>query len=174
MQLLLVTLIAICPLTYASTWRQLSSNAPWSGRSDPQLVELHGKRILLGGHENRNYYNDVWESADGGRLWRQLLLSAPLAPHSYRMAKCQNGHVFLMGGHNAGTWFNDVWSSEDGLSWEQITSNAESWQPRAAAALQIRGADGQMFLMGGSTSFLKPIGNGTVLNDVWASRDAGK
>ena len=64
-----------------------------------------------------------------------------------------------------------MWSTADGASWHLVTKTAE-WSPRAATALQFR-PDGTMFVMGGSNGLLKPIGNGTVFNEVWVSTDLG-
>eukprot|EP00966_Prymnesium_polylepis_P200841 4653795-Prymnesium_polylepis.1 len=75
----------------------------------------------------------------------------------------------MLGGHNGATWFNDIWSTADGVTWKLVTA-AAAWSPRAAAALQFL-PDGTMLVMGGSDGLLKPIGDGKVFNDVWASVD---
>jgi len=158
---------------YAATaeWTQVTSSAPWSGRSDPQLVVVPstGALLLLGGHANSNYYNDVWESSDSGKSWIQLL-NAPWSGRSYHTAKTDDKWIYLLGGHNKSSWFNDVWRTSDGRAWELVTASAE-WSPRAATALQIR--RGRMFVMGGSNGLLPPIGHGTCFNDVWISDDGG-
>lgn len=153
--------------TAEASWRQLSSGAPWTKRSDPQLALLGDRLLLLGGHQNNDYYNDVWSSSDGGITWTELA-PAPWAPRSYHTAKVWKGKLYLAGGHDADTWYNDVWSTEDGENWECVTSSA-AWAPRAAFALQPFGL--WIFVMGGSDGLLAPLGNGTLFNDVWASTD---
>jgi len=153
-----------------SGWTQVLSAAPWSARSDPQLAILNGTLLLLGGHANSDYYNDVWSSEDAGATWQQRA-AAPWAPRSYHTAKVHEGHLYMLGGHNNDTWFNDVWRTADGDSWELVNAHAD-WTPRAATGLQFR--RGRMFVLGGSNGLLKPIGNGSVFNDVWNSDDLGK
>jgi len=153
----------------AQQWTQLTASAPWSARSDPQLVNLNGRLILMGGHANNDYFNDVWESADGGKSWRQLP-DAPWEPRSYHTAKVFNQEVYLVAGHNNGSWYNDVWKTPDGTNWHLVTAHAQ-WSPRAATALQVR--RGIMYVFGGSDGLLKPIGHGHVFNDVWSSSDRG-
>jgi len=165
-------MLALLPAAAAaSAWTQVVAKAPWAGRSDPQLAVLGGRLILLGGHANNKYYNDVWSSADGGRSWVQLLPAAPWSNRSYHTAKVFEDQLFMLGGHNGATWFNDIWSTADGVTWKLVTA-AAAWSPRAAAALQFL-PDGTMLVMGGSDGLLKPIGDGKVFNDVWASVDRG-
>lgn len=153
-----------------SDWTELNPSSPWSVRSDPQLAYLGGRLLLLGGHANNQYYNDVWSSGDGGRTWAQLP-NAPWAPRSYHTAKTMGSFLYLLGGHDGNMWYNDVWRTADGSSWTQVTDRAP-WKARAATALQVR--QGKMYLMGGSDGLLAPIGNGTLFNDVWVSEDEGK
>ena len=55
--------LALCMASSsAQQWKQLTAAAPWAGRSDPQLVHLNGKLLLMGGHDGTkasNYFNDV-------------------------------------------------------------------------------------------------------------------
>jgi len=163
--------LALCMASSsAQQWKQLTAAAPWAGRSDPQLVHLNGKLLLMGGHDGTkasNYFNDVWQSPDAGKSWQQLP-DAPWKPRSYHTVKVFGNEAYLLAGHDNGTWYNDVWKTADGASWELVTAEAE-WSPRAATALQVR--RGVMYLFGGSNGLLKPIGHGQVMNDVWRSTD---
>lgn len=154
----------------SQAWTRVLESAPWSARSDPQLAVLRGRILLLGGHANSNYYNDVWASADGGRSWTQQP-APPWKNRSYHTAKVFNDRLYMLGGHDGATWYNDVWKTVDGREWTLVTAAAE-WSPRAAAALQFL-PDGSMLVMGGSNGLLKPIGDGTVFNDIWKSADLG-
>lgn len=162
--------VALAAAASQAAWKQVLSTAPWSARSDPQLVVLGGRMILLGGHANSDYYNDVWASADGGHSWSQQP-TPPWSNRSYHTAKAFGGRLYMIGGHDGTTWYNDVWRTDDGRTWTLVTA-AAAWSPRAAAALQFL-RDGTMLVMGGSNGLLKPIGNGTVFNDVWQSADLG-
>merc|ERR1711861_33976 len=108
-------------------------------------------------------------SAEAG--WVQLTKSAPWSARSDPQLAVLNNSLLVLGGHNNDTWFNDVWKTADGVSWTMVTGAAE-WSPRAAAGFQVKGD--WMLVMGGSNGLLKPIGNGTVFNDVWVSQDHGK
>jgi len=140
MVLLLKSLaLALCMASSsAQQWKQLTAAAPWAGRSDPQLVHLNGKLLLMGGHDGTkasNYFNDVWQSPDAGKSWQQLP-DAPWKPRSYHTVKVFGNEAYLLAGHDNGTWYNDVWKTADGASWELVTAEAE-WSPRAATALQV-------------------------------------
>ncbi len=163
----MVVNIVLWSVAVSSQWRQLLNDAPWSKRSDPQLAVLSNDQlVLMGGHANNEYYNDVWSSVDGGLTWRLELATAPWAPRSYHTAKVFMDRLVLLAGHDQNTWYNDVWASSDGIAWECITP-AAAFQPRAAAALQPFGD--KIFLMGGSDGLLAPLGNGTLYNDVWVA-----
>lgn len=154
-----------------ASWTRVLKKAPWAARSDPQLALLNETLFLMGGHQNSNYYNDVWTSSDGGLTWVEQP-AAPWAPRSYHTAKVMGDFIYLVAGHDAKTWFNDVWRTRDGREWEQITANAD-FCPRAASALQVVNGT-TLLLMGGSDGLLKPIGKGKCFNDVWRSDNGGK
>jgi len=154
----------------SNTWTRLLEHAPWTARSDAQLALLNGSLLLLGGHADSTYLNDVWQSSDAGSSWTELP-PAPWAPRSYHTAKVVNGSLYLLGGHDSSTWFGDVWRTSNGVNWTLVTG-AAVFGPRAAAALQPRGD--AMYVMGGSLGLLAPIGNGTCFNDVWKSVDGGE
>merc|ERR1719461_549922 len=156
-------------LIIAADWKRVLLKAPWSGRSDPQLVNLNGNLLLLGGHANDTYYNDVWRSSDAGKTWERLP-DAPWAPRSYHNAKVLDDNIYLLGGYDSQKWYNDIWKSSDGKAWKLINPGAK-WEARAAAAFQIRRK--KMYVMGGSNGLLPPIGNGTLFNDVWVSENYG-
>jgi hypothetical protein len=153
----------------ASRWTQVLEHAPWTPRSDTQLAHLDGKLLLMGGHANNDYSNDVWASADGGGTWQQQP-TPPWEPRSYHTAKVVNGALLLLAGHDASTWYSDVWRTTNGRNWTLVT-RAAAFGPRAATALQARGD--ALYVMGGSDGLLAPIGNGTCFNDVWKSVDGG-
>jgi hypothetical protein len=97
--------VALAAAASQAAWKQVLSTAPWSARSDPQLVVLGGRMILLGGHANSDYYNDVWASADGGHSWSQQP-TPPWSNRSYHTAKAFGGRLYMIGGHDGTTWYN--------------------------------------------------------------------
>ena len=113
-------------------WSQEVSNAPWGKRSSHAALVYNDKLWVFGGGGSSGFYSDVWYSNDGV-TWTQATSNAPWGRRSYFAATEYNGKMWLLGGIIQGTSppvrRNDVWSSNDGISWSQITPNA-NWAPR--------------------------------------------
>lgn len=168
------------------SWNQVVANgtAIWSPRSYHTCVILPGNRMLLiGGHAQTSWYNDVWISGpDDFSNWTQLLEHAPWQARAAANLQYQSstGKLFYMGGSDgllppAGfgtTIFNDVWvSSDEGASWELATAQAP-WAAREGFTGQSSGMDiviggSSLTVMGGENGYL-PWG---YFGDVWSSED---
>ena len=123
-----------------NSWQQVLEHAPWSPRSYQSCVVLPQDRLLLvGGHDEDDWFNDVWISGPKSDLthWEQLHADAPFSARCAAALQYQDssGKVFFMAGGeglpryaggSGATLYNDVWaSSDDGATWELVTENAD-------------------------------------------------
>lgn len=124
------------------TWQKVEPQEPcWSARGMIGGSAVLGGRIwVLGGGTyetpttpTRNFYNDVWSSADGVH-WKQHVAAAPWHPRQYHDVAVWDNRLWVMEGyHQQGGNRNDVWHSADGESWQELP--ATPWRPRHAASL---------------------------------------
>eukprot|EP00434_Breviolum_minutum_P016151 symbB.v1.2.014232.t1/scaffold1017.1/size232338/1 len=158
-------------------------HAHWSGRHGHAAV-MSSKSwiIVLGGHDNQKYLNDVWKihhiaQPDTGlghlrAQWVQVTSSAPWTPrYGHSTVVDSQDRIFLMGGFFAHKetgqveCFNDVWRSDDlGSSWHLVTGTAP-WAGRYQHAAVI--SEDKIFIIGGLSVNLDR------LPDVWRSHDGG-
>lgn len=160
-----------------STWTLMTASAPWHARNHHTTVALpDGSILLMGGGYNAypgiTRVNDIWRSTDNGATWTQL----PDAPWSARQELTSvvlpDGSIEVIGGVDnspSPSWAKDVWRSTDGgVSWSQITANAE-WPARFAFSSNVL-PDGSIVVIGGHGG---DPSNYHYLNDVWRSTDNG-
>jgi hypothetical protein len=162
-------------------WEQMTAAAGWEPRAGLSMAVLGGELYVLGGSVNddsaiiggppvREYYNDVWKSADG-REWTQLTASAPWSPRAGAVLVTRGDHLYLLGGEVGflcspqpdcePPYFNDVWRSADGVNWELVTESA-GWSPRPGHQCGV--IQDQFICFGGFGSPENPV-------DVWVSED---
>jgi hypothetical protein len=101
---------------------------------------------LLGGFDGKNYYNDVWNSADGVH-WTKVLEGAPWSPRIARSTVVFKDRIWLIGGgvidgepSNNPRAGSEIWSSVDGVKWEQVPARAYGGTPVVF--------DGKLWLVG--------------------------
>ncbi len=136
-------------------WRQVRPVEPyWSARGMIGGAAVHKGRIwILGGGTydtpatpKRNFYNDVWSSADGVR-WHRHTEAAPWMARQYHDVAAWDGKLWVMEGYNAqGGNRNDVWYSADGVNWSELPNTP--WKPRHAASLFLHG--GHLWMVAGN------------------------
>jgi hypothetical protein len=136
-------------------WEQLQPVEPfWSARGMIGGTPVHRGRIwILGGGTydtpatpKRNFYNDVWSSADGIR-WKLHTPAAPWFPRQYHDVAVWDGRLWVMEGYNAQAGNrNDVWHSPDGEHWEELPGTP--WKPRHAASVFVHG--GRLWIVAGN------------------------
>jgi hypothetical protein len=122
-------------------WTQATAHAPWTPRGMIGGSAVFRDRMwLLGGgtydtprHPRRNFYNDVWSSADGVQ-WTCQLEHAPWMPRQYHEVAVFDGCLWVLEGWNAANR-NDVWYSPDGVHWHEIPKTP--WAPRHAASVFV-------------------------------------
>lgn len=166
---------------YSKYWK---GHPKWSARFGHSTVTLSGNIILSGGYDGDYYipgifYNDVWNSTDGGLTWTRLTGSAGWTGRwNHAMVPMADGSLIVAGGTTSGgytdqnmwsgTYENDVWRSVDGgFTWSQIKpTNTSGWTPRYGFA-SFGLNDGSVVVVGG-------YGNMSgYVHDVWRSTNNG-
>ncbi len=118
-----------------------AAGAQWSPRGMiGGSAVLHGRLWLLGGgiydtpqRPQREFYNDVWSSADGIH-WQRHLEHAPWHPRQYHDVAVFDGRLWVLEGWNQENR-NDVWHSADGVEWQELPGTP--WAPRHASSLFV-------------------------------------
>jgi hypothetical protein len=136
-------------------WTKIEPKEPcWSPRGMIGGSVVFNERLwILGGGtydtpkvKTRNFYNDVWSTADG-ESWTQHVSSAPWAPRQYHDVGVFDGRMWVTEGYNVyGGNRNDVWYSQDGVNWYEVPKTP--WKPRHAAGLYT--FDGGLWMVGGN------------------------
>ncbi|MBM4089892.1 MAG: hypothetical protein FJ276_10790 [Planctomycetes bacterium] len=124
---------------------------------------MQGRIWILGGGTydtpktpQRQFYNDVWSSADGVH-WKQHTAAAPWHPRQYHDVAVWDDRLWVMEGyHIQGGNRKDVWYSPDGAQWTELPDTP--WEPRHAASLVVH--DGSLWMIAGNN--MEP--------DVWRLR----
>ena len=125
-------------------WTALAPEEPcWSSRGMiGGSAVMNGRIWILGGGTydtptttHRNFYNDVWSSADGVH-WTEHTPHAPWHPRQYHDVAVWDNKLWVMEGyHVQGGNRNDVWYSADGQDWIELSGTP--WKPRHAASLVV-------------------------------------
>ncbi len=136
-------------------WDQVKPAGPyWSARGMIGGAAVHRGRIwILGGGTydtpttpSRQFFNDVWSSADGVH-WKLHTKAAPWTPRQYHDVAVWDGKLWVMEGYNAaGGNRNDVWYSADGEHWEELKNTP--WKPRHAASAFVHA--GHLWMVAGN------------------------
>ena len=166
-------------------WKE-HATPPWSER-DSNTVNFKNRIWIIGGVSLKNYFNEVWSSADG-KVWKQhdtyvkgdSTKKKPIWSARDEMAIIVfKNKIWIIGGMNYSPTdqynYNDVWSSADGEAWEKHTTRNEDtsktniWSERLINAF-VKFND-RIWIFGGS--------KGTSLSeifydDVWSSADGEK
>jgi hypothetical protein len=125
-----------------TAWEQVQPVEPyWSPRGMIGGNVVFKDRIwILGGgtydtpkYPERNYYNDVWSSADGVH-WERHTAAAPWAPRQYHDVAVFDGRMWVLEGY-AKANRKDVWHSADGVTWHEVQNTP--WKPRHAASVFV-------------------------------------
>lgn len=115
--------------------------AHWSARGMiGGNVVLDGRMWMLGGgtydtpgEPERNFYNDVWSSADGVH-WQCHVEHAPWHSRQYHDVAAFDGRMWVLEGWNQENR-NDVWHSRDGVRWREVADTP--WAPRHASSIFV-------------------------------------
>jgi hypothetical protein len=136
-------------------WKQVQPEEPyWSPRGlIGGSAVFKGRIWILGGGTydtpttpKRNFYNDVWSSADGVR-WKLHTKSAAFNPRQYHDVAVWDDRLWLLEGyHRDGGNRKDVWHSADGVEWHEVPDTP--WKPRHAASVFVHA--GALWMVAGN------------------------
>jgi hypothetical protein len=134
-------------------WEQVLPEDPaWAPRGMIGGQAVFRDRIwLLGGGTydtpstpTRNFFNDVWSSADG-RHWELHTESAPWTARQYHEVAVFDDRLWVLEGY-AESNRNDVWHSADGITWHEVPNTP--WKPRHAASVFVH--DNALWMVAGN------------------------
>lgn len=136
-------------------WTEVKPREPyWSARGMIGGAAVKDGRIwILGGGTYdtpttpaRQFFNDVWSSADGV-TWTRHTEAAPWHPRQYHDVAVWDGRLWVMEGyHKDGGNRKDVWHSRDGVHWEEVKDTP--WKPRHAASAFVHA--GHLWMVAGN------------------------
>ena len=139
------------------TWTRVTDKAPWSRRGMIGGSAVFKDRMwILGGGTydtpttpKREFYNDVWSSADGVS-WQCHVKAAPWAPRQYHDVGVFDGRLWVLEGYNRASGNRrDVWHSADGVNWYELPNTP--WAPRHAASVFVY--DHGLWMVAGNNMF---------------------
>ena len=111
-------------------WETLAEKSELPNRVFYGSIVFAGKIWLMGGYDGKNYYNDIWNSADGVR-WKRVAEHAAWSPRNVGIVEFKNRLWIFGGGVIDGEKANnpnsnkEVWSSADGIKWTQEKMKTE-------------------------------------------------
>lgn len=124
-------------------WQRVVAHAPWAPRGmiGGQAV-FKGRMWILGGGTydtpttpTRQFYNDVWSSADGMH-WTCHTQHAAWPPRQYHEVAVWDNKLWILEGYHKDSGNrNDVWMSSDGVHWTELPGTP--WKPRHAASVFV-------------------------------------
>ena len=128
-------------MTFSSRIRRTSDLRNWeevAKTSNPPNRIFYGlfvfadKMWVLGGYDGRDYFNDIWNSADG-KTWNRVVANAPWSPRTSGAIVVFKNKIFMIGGGTIDGTPNpnpestkEIWSSVDGLAWTKVSHDLQS------------------------------------------------
>src|SRR5205814_1210613 len=136
-------------------WQRVTPREPcWSPRGMiGGSAVFRGRMWVLGGGTydtpatpRRQFYHDVWSSADGVR-WERLVAAAPWEPRQYHDVAVHDNRLWVLEGYSRKPGNrNDAWYSADGTNWYEVPNTP--WKPRHAASVFVH--DGALWMVAGN------------------------
>lgn len=136
-------------------WQLEVAKAPFGGRG--MIIgnlNMRDSLWIIGGgtYLPRQYYSDIWNSADGVN-WNQKNAGAQFLPREYHHVSYFDDKFWVTGGYNdtlsaANTAYgniSDTWYSDDGVKWSMLP--VTPWYPRHAHS--VVADEESMILLGG-------------------------
>lgn len=130
-------------------WETLAEESNFPSRIFYSLLVFNDKLWLLAGYDGKNYYNDVWNSADGV-TWARVTEHAAWSPRMDAMVVAFKNRIYLGGGGVIDGTPNDnpdsskeVWSSADGINWTKTAGNLKKLDGGSAIVF-----DGKVWFVG--------------------------
>jgi hypothetical protein len=113
-----------------NNWETLAEKSNFPARVFYGAAAFKDKIWLIGGWDGKNYYNDVWNSADGVN-WNRVAEQTAWTPRNPgRLFVFKDRMWFIGGGVIDGDKPNnpnsgkEVWSSADGINWTLTKTNS--------------------------------------------------
>lgn len=110
-----------------NTWTKINTGTMWTEREGHSTVVLSNNTIILmGGYSNINrintFFNDVWQSTNGGINWTKVVENAQWSRRSYHTSVVlKDNTILLFNGQIQGNFINDIWvSNNNGASWNTL------------------------------------------------------
>jgi len=134
-------------------WERVEPREPyWTARGMIGGAAVFKDRMwILGGGTydtprtpKRQFFNDVWSSADGV-AWTCHTPSAAWTPRQYHEVAVFDDRLWVLEGWNQANR-NDVWHSADGAAWEELSNTP--WRPRHAASVFVHA--GALWMVAGN------------------------
>jgi len=167
------------------TWIEVLGDTGNPGNNQFPRRYLHaavahgGDLYIIGGHDDRNYLNDVWKSSDDGKTWIEVLKdtgnpgNTQFSRRTYHSVSVMGGALYVIGGYDydSGNRLNDVWkSNDDGKTWIEVLGDTgnpgnNQFSRRYLHAAVAHGGD--LYIIGGYNHI-------KFFNDVWKSSDGGQ
>jgi hypothetical protein len=130
-------------------WDVVANTTNLPARVFYRTVVFKGKIWLMGGFDGKNYYNDVWNSADGVR-WRRVAETTAWSPRNIDVAVVFKSKIWIIGGGvidgqptNNPQSRGEIWSSYDGANWTKVSDKmVKQW---GASPIVF---DGKLWLVG--------------------------
>jgi hypothetical protein len=125
-------------------WTQTQTVGPmWQPRATiQQSAVLNGRMwVIAGGTYNsynegitaRQYFMDVWSSADGAS-WTRESVTTPWSARQYQSVVAWDGKLWVISGYNEEGNLDGGWYSADGKNWYPTDT---PWDPRHAASVWV-------------------------------------
>jgi hypothetical protein len=125
------------------TWEEIKPQEPyWSPRGMIGGGAILNDRIwVLGGGTydtpttpKRNFYNDIWSTADGVK-WTRHTEDAGWTPRQYHDVAVFDSQLWVLEGYDGKGNRKDVWRSADGVVWREVPETP--WAPRHASSIYV-------------------------------------
>lgn len=112
-------------------WETLAEKSEFPNRVFYGAIVFGGKIWIMGGYDGKNYYNDIWNSADGVR-WTRVSEHAAWSPRNAGVLVEFKNRIWMLGGGvidgekeiNPNS-YREIWSSADGANWTLLAAKAE-------------------------------------------------
>lgn len=178
-----------------TNWSLMTEDGPFLGRRGHGLVALNNSLYLIGGFSvneesgERQYNNDVWQSADG-ITWKEIKANTKVPSGSssdwvarmHHQCVVANNAIYIIGGYSmqdegesryAIKYLNDVWRSTDGINWTKLNNTDFGMRGEHAAVVDDLG---NLYIQGGTAGaiFESPDSiNEPIVDyyDLWQSAD---